>query len=288
MKTKNVLSASRRTDIPAFYMDWFISCLARGHFDVCNPFSNKVKILYASPEDIHSIVFWSKNYGHLLESKDHLREYNLFFHFTLNTFVPKLEPGLSPLDERLEQAKALSRWRGADRLMWRFDPVVLWEEEGKRSNNLSGFHYIAKSLRRIGIERLTLSMMDRYAKIEKRIHGLPAFRFIYPDKEEAAGILGTLAEDALDMGFEVSFCCEKELLELLPSLPVRQGRCIDGELLTRLFGAGADLSPDRGQRRGQGCGCTVSIDVGSYSRQPCLNNCLYCYANPAVTATVVP
>ena len=285
---KTVISASRRTDIPACYMSWFLSCLSQGLFEVENPFTRKDTIFRFRPGDIHSIVFWSKNYGALLREKNPLKRYNLYFHFTINTPVPVFDPGIPPLAERLAQARELAGWRDAAHIMWRFDPVVVWEEAGVRKNNLASFLLIAAELKKIGVTRLTLSMMDRYRKIDRRTVSIEGFRFIYPDSAEAGALLKPFIESALDMGFEVGLCCEKELLLSLSQLSVKQGRCIDGKLLSALFGEGADTSPDRGQRKSLGCGCTVSFDIGSYSRQPCRNNCLYCYANPESTARYIP
>jgi hypothetical protein len=281
---QTVLSASRRTDIPAFYIEWFLSCLDRGSFSVENPFSKQTRTLEFRPEDIHSIVFWSKNYAPLLASKQALEDYNCYFHFTINSPVPVLEPAIPPLASRFDQVRALAGWRGPDKLMWRFDPIVIWEEGGHRKNNLCSFEHIAETLSKTGVHRLTMSVMDRYRKIDLRIRRKKGFEFVYPEPAESREILEPLIEHAVDRGFEVSLCCEKELVKMIDHPMVKKGKCIDGELLTRLFGAGADLSPDRGQRRSSGCGCSVSFDVGSYTSQPCLHNCLYCYANPARTA----
>jgi len=278
-----VLSASRRTDIPAFYLDWFLTCLTRGRFDVENPFSRKQRTLLFCSSDIHSIVFWSKNYAPLIDSKEKLEDFDLFFHFSINTPIAILEPGVPPLESRLAEARALAEWRGPEKLSWRFDPIVVWEEDGIRRDNLASFTPIAAELAGIGVRRLTLSMMDRYRKIDIRTKGLQGFDFLYPDTTESAELIRPPVEIALDMGFEVSLCCERELLETLSPLPIMQGKCINGELLNDLFGPGAGISRDKGQRKEQGCGCTTSFDVGSYAHQPCRNNCLYCYANPEKT-----
>ncbi len=282
---KTVISASRRTDIPAFYLDWFGSCLETGVFEVENTRSRRVTMRRLAPRDIHSIVFWSKNYGPLLGSRGRFEKYNLFFHFTMNTEVPLLEPGVVPLEERLDQARRLARWRGPETIMWRFDPVAVWEEHGGRRDNLGQFSRIAAGMRSIGVRRLTLSVMDRYRKIDRRVRGIAGFRFVYPDHDEAAGILRPLVEEAGRLGFEVSLCSERELLGRLEkgAVSLRRGSCIDGPLLSDLFGPGAPVAADRGQRRSRGCGCTVSFDVGSYTRHPCRHRCLYCYANPALT-----
>ena len=104
---KIVISASRRTDIPAFYMNDFMKDIRRGFFRVTNPFNQKESLVMAAPDRVHTIVFWSKDYTNLIRGKfiEKLRElgYNLFFNYTINSHDPSLEPGLPTLEHRLIQ-----------------------------------------------------------------------------------------------------------------------------------------------------------------------------------------
>jgi DNA repair photolyase len=278
-----VISASRRTDIPAFYLDWFLAGLSRGYFVALNPFNGARRQVSTHPQQVHSIVFWSKDYTRLLERAGELAAYRLFFQFTLNSESPGLEPRLPPLEARLAQFRALAERFGAAAVNWRFDPIVCWEQEGVRRNNLGQFEMILEAAAGAGIRRLTFSFMDRYAKAERRA-AAGGLRFYYPGLAEMLELATPLAEAARAYGLRVAACCEPKLREAMPAGLVSRARCVDGPELARLYGPGASLAEDRGQRRSAGCGCTVSVDVGSYSAHPCPHGCLYCYANPAPAA----
>ena len=144
---KIVLSASRRTDIPAFYMPWFMEGIEKGWFEVKNPYTGKIRTVPATPMDVHTIVFWSKDfgpflskgYGELLEKKG----YHLFFNFTLNSASPDLEPGVPLLEERLKQLRELALRFSPESILWRFDPICLYRTEAGDKNNLGDFEQIA-------------------------------------------------------------------------------------------------------------------------------------------------
>ena len=129
-----VISASRRSDIPAFYMTWFMQCIERGEFAVTNPFNRRVTRVPATAPPVHTIVFWSKNFGPFLEAGwgDHLirRGYHLFFQFTLNSEDLLLEPNLPALSQRLEQLHRLSDRFGPQAVNWRLDPICHYRWNG--------------------------------------------------------------------------------------------------------------------------------------------------------------
>ena len=105
--------------------------------------------------------------------------------------------------------------------------------------------------------------------------------FLDPPLQEKVAILIRLASRLRGLGIALQTCCEKEVLGALPDgCPVTASACIPSDLLADLFGGGLSRRRDRGQRTGQGCGCGLSVDIGSYERHPCFHNCLFCYANP--------
>ncbi len=128
VRMKQVISISRRTDIPAHYLDWLIERVNEGTVDVVNPFNPAQKrTVSLRSEDVHTLVFWSKDYGRLLREMRRFEKYsNLLFHFTIND-CPYLEPRIPPLEQRLTQAETLVKMFGAERLAWRFDPLVFWD-----------------------------------------------------------------------------------------------------------------------------------------------------------------
>ena len=286
MPARIVLSASRRTDIPAFYMEWFMERIHAGCFETVNPYNMRKTLVPATAGRVHSIVFWSKDfsrfirggYGEALISMG----YRLFFNFTVNTESEILEPRIPPLEDRLRQAEALCGLHGPAAVTWRFDPVCFYTlADGSAGNNLEGFSEIARAMARIGISRCVTSFMDHYAKIKRRPAPYAQFRFLDPEMAVKINILRKLEADLAPLSINLYTCCEKDVMAHLPaSSAVQSGACVSGPLLTELFGPGISLKQDAGQRKRLGCGCTASTDIGIYQAQPCFHNCRFCYANP--------
>lgn len=287
MTVKIVISASRRTDIPAFYMDWFMDRIEEGRFETVNPFSGKTSMVPATPDAVHTIVFWSKNfdpflrgrYGQILAKKG----FHLFFNFTVNSTSSILEPRLPPLDERLDQAAALCGAFGPGVVQWRFDPICFYNTgDGSIHDNLGDFDTIADRMEMLNVKRCITSFMDHYAKIRKRTAAIPGFNFIDPSLEKKIEILARLKAASQKRGMTLFACCEKTVLEALPAgMDIAPAACIPNRYLVDLFGGDLSFQRDRGQRTGRGCGCGISRDIGRYQDQPCFHDCLFCYANPS-------
>ena len=286
-ETKIVISASRRTDIPAFYMPWFMSQVERGFFEVVNPFNRKVSVAAATPQRVHTVVFWSKNFGPFLDGGfgETLQQegYHLFFNFTVNSAVPVLEPAVPPLEKRLQQLQELCRRFGPRAVNWRFDPICFYTAGGGViENNLADFGRIADAAARCGVERCITSFMDDYAKIRRRIAARPGFKFLYPDPADRRRIVLKMAGELAQKPMALFLCCEKELLDSLPAgSGIGGSACIPNDFLVELYGGRLSFKKDSGQRVQSGCGCKVSVDIGSYPLHPCHHRCLFCYANPA-------
>jgi len=280
-RMQTVISASRRTDIPAHYLDWFLHCLKLGSFPLRNPFNGQVRTAEVSRDRVGAIVFWSKNFAPLLERLKELESWPMVFNFTLNSEDPLLEPGIPPLEDRLEQMRTLAGIYGPRALRWRFDPVVYYLKDQSLKNNLGSFERLLDFAADLGLETCTISFMDPYRKIMLREKQLSGFRFLYPEREKMIDTASWMAEKAKEREIKLLTCCEAELsrqgIENLAP-----GRCIDHDLLSELYGCVLNHKPDLGQRKAAGCLCHQSLDVGSYRDHPCLSGCLYCYANPVV------
>jgi hypothetical protein len=282
-----VLSASRRTDIPAFFMPWFMEGISRGAFEVTNPYNGRVARVAATAPPVHTIVFWSKNFGPFLEGNYGRRlqtmGYHLYFQFTINSENAVLEPNLPGLDRRLKQLRRLSDQFGPRSVNWRFDPICFYRSKGVGlSRNLDDAGRIAAAAAAAGLRSCTTSVMDPYAKIKRRTARLQGFAFVDPPREDKIGALLELERRLAVHRIRLFTCCEKELLEGLPAhSSIRAGACIPSELFMALYGGTLSMEPDRGQRVNAGCGCRVSVDIGSYHGHRCRHGCLYCYASPA-------
>ena len=289
-RAETILSASRRTDIPGAYAPWFMSCIRRGEFQVTNPFNRRTKTVIATPETIHSIVFWSKNYGPFLDLGCHreLEEmgHRLFFNFTVNSPCPPLEPRLPPLEQRLDQVRRLVRSWGAGAVVWRFDPICFYRMgNGPRKHNLQDFLPLADAMAQWGVSTCITSFYDAYGKVNQRVRylarqGSVSPTFVEPGESEKLDILHRMADQLAQRGIQLHLCCQKELLDQLKNqgIKVHPGRCINGHALESLYGGNPEQKRDYGQRSKLGCRCTRAVDIGSYQDHPCPHNCLFCYA----------
>jgi len=292
-----ILSASRRTDIPAFYLNWFMKRIDAGSFQVVNPYNKVKRTIDVSPDKVHSIVFWSKNFRPFLDSDAGrvLKKagYNLFFNFTINSESSALEPGIPDLGERLAQLKQICSDFGPQTVAWRFDPICFYKNrDGICENNLSDFPVIALKAGEYGVTRCITSFADDYAKIRKRLNylkrdGRSPLELIDPVNAEKINVITGMEQLLKEKGIALYTCCEADIFSRLPEgSSIRESSCIPGKYLKELFGGFPEQKRDYGQRAKQGCRCTRSIDIGSYDDHPCYHNCVFCYANPAVDTLV--
>ncbi|THB80987.1 MAG: DUF1848 family protein [Desulfobacteraceae bacterium] len=293
-----VISASRRTDIPAFYMDWFFERIDAGVFDVVNPVNRQTRTISSRPEDIHTIVFWSKNFAPFIDMNADLNlermGYELYLNFTINSDNPDLEPLIPGLDHRLIQLERLCSTLGPDRIAWRFDPICFYHMgDHIIRNNLDDFATIAGCAGVLGVKKCVISFVDIYQKIKKRQQarskqGEPFPEFIDPGDGLKTETVNQMMDTLSIHDISLFLCCENDFYQhlsgrnVLGAPLVRENACIDGRLFKGLSGGAPDTRRDYGQRSTHGCRCTRSVDIGSYDIHPCSHNCFFCYANPAM------
>ena len=275
-----IISASRRTDIPAFFGEWFINRIKAGFFYRINPYNpNQLKGFSLLPEDVDAFVFWTKNPRPFFKQLDLIEKmgYNYLFHFTLNNYPSDFEPGVPSVSQRLDAFKSLSNRIGPKRIIWRYDPVVLssltpleyhLEKVAELARGLSGY-----------TERLVISFLDFYGKVRRNLERLTLTKGIrFEDwlSIENSGSLDDFAAQVPaitgDNGIQTFTCSEGIDLQKYGILP---GSCIDGTLLNELFGIRGQWKKDPSQR--ENCRCAVSVDMGVYDT--CKFGCAYCYAN---------
>lgn len=279
-----IISASRSTDIPAFYTDWFFQRLKVGYSAWVNPF-NGVKS-YISYKQTKFIVFWSKNPKPLLPYLPVLREKNIgcYIQYTLNDYqTEKLETGVPTLKSRIETFKLLSRQLGKEAIIWRFDPMILTDEI-TIDHLLKKVEYIGTQLHDY-TEKLVFSYAD-IASYKKVKSNLDKNHVQY--KEWSEEQMNEFACQLSDLNkrkgwnLKLATCGEKIDME---QYGIQHNRCIDGDLIMRLALRDKIVpenhyfisihKKDPGQRKF--CGCTVAKDIGAYNTCPHL--CEYCYAN---------
>lgn len=263
-----ILSVSRRTDIPAFYSDWFFNRLKEGFALVRNPMNiHQVSRVTLSPEVIDCIVFWSKNPKPMLARLDELKDYMYYFQFTINPYDRGLELDVPKKEGIICTFKELSEKIGRKRVIWRYDPILLTENMGV-GYHVRYFEEIAKRLE--GYTNMcVISFVDLYQKTQRNLKDTTARE---PSQNEMIEIASKLCATAKKYGITIQTCAEEIALE---SVGIKHGKCIDSALIEDLLDVKLVVDKDPNQRKE--CGCVQSIDIGEYNT--CAHGCRYCYAN---------
>lgn len=313
-----IVSASRSTDIPAFYADWFFHRLRVGYSAWTNPFNGAKS--YVAYRNTRFIVFWSKNPEQLIAHLDELKQRNIgcYIQYTLNDYVKEgLEKGVPSLEKRIDTFKRLVDELGKGRVIWRFDPLILTDQISI-DDLLNKVEYIGDQLQGYA-EKLVFSYADiaSYRKVKANLEKNQVHyqEWTEPQMVEFAQQLSVLNQK---WHYKLATCGEKIDID---KYGIQHNRCVDDDLMIRfayrdkvlmdflgveiktvensLFGtepipAGAIMlndtqyaikkkdNRDKGQR--QFCGCVVSKDIGEYNTCPHL--CEYCYANASKEVAV--
>jgi len=292
-----IVSASRSTDIPAFYSDWFFDRLKKEYLKWRNPF-NGVS-LYVSFKKTRIIVFWSKNPKPIIKHLDYLDDNNInyYFQYTLNDYDKEhLEGNVPNLESRIDTFMQLSEKIGKEKVIWRFDPYILTDTTGV-DELLKRTEYIGDKLNNY-TNKLVFSFADikTYKKVQNNLRrdSIPYLEFNERTMNELAGGLMKLNQR---WDFEIGTCAEKIDLN---NYNIVHNKCIDDDLMIKLFSHDTELMDflgvkieaptifdpnekitktrnlkDKGQRIA--CGCIMSKDIGQYNT--CPHECVYCYAN---------
>lgn len=268
-----IISASRRTDVPALHGAWFRASLDAGQVSCRQPFSGVTQTISLRREDVLGFVFWSKNFVPFLDTLDVLRArgYPFYCHYTITGLAAPFEPQLPPLSERLDSFREIACRFGEDCVIWRFDPLVL-------ANTLSADQTYDRFCRLLtalqGATNLCVtSFVQMYAKVQRRFerlrqaHGIEVYD---PALDAKRALLVRLADEARGAGISLAVCCQDELV----GGGVLKAGCVDAARLARVSGAPMPDVPRRGAR--PQCGCCASRDIGTYNT--CTHRCAYCYA----------
>lgn len=264
-----IISVSRRTDIPAFYMEWFLNRLEEGYLLYPLPYSNKLKHLSLDPQEIDCIIFWSKNYSSLIPHLSTLDEngYHYYFHFTINNYPDVIEEHVLPVADAIDQVKLLAEHTSTDHVLWRYDPIIT-TKDFTATYHLYTFEKIASQLQGY-IKRCYIEFLDVYKKVETNFdkRGIKYLPITQDQKRTLAIKMASIAEK---YDIKLYSCCDYSIL----TDTVHKARCVDPDLIRKI--TKRELVLKSGPTRKE-CGCAKSIDIGEYGS--CLHGCLYCYAN---------
>ena len=272
-----IISASRRTDIPAFYSQWFMDCIHRGSCTVKNPYNpNQIREISLLPENVEAIVFWTRYPAPLLHYLDELddRGYHYIFLFTITGYPQWLEAHAPELSQSIKIFKTLSDKIGAQKVIWRYDPIV-FSRVLNFDFHINNFRAIASELHHY-TQRVIVSIMEPYSSVIKRItkhlidRNIVFNPFADYNAEQMEQFFSSLSSIAHERGMHMQSCCSK-----LSLYGISNGACIDQQLLSNIFNIQLHIPRDAHQRKN--CLCTKSIDIGAYNS--CRFGCMYCYAS---------
>lgn len=263
-----ILSVSRRTDIPAFYWEWFLNRVKAGFVDVRNPMNiHQVSRIDIRPNVVDCIVFWTKNAGNIIPHLDQLKDYKYYFQYTINPYNKLIEENVPLKKDIIENFKSLSEIIGPNRVIWRYDPILLTGNINIKYH-LRYFEELAKRLQGY-TQRCVISFVDLYKKTVSNTRDLMMRE---PTDNEMHILAQKLSIIAKNYKMEVLSCSENIDLD---AEGVKHGCCIDRSLIEKIVGYKIDVKKDKNQRKE--CGCVESVDLGAYNT--CLHACKYCYAN---------
>lgn len=264
-----IISASRRTDIPTYYSEWFFNRIKDGFVYVRNPMNaHQISKISLSPDVVDGIVFWTKNPVPMIDKLDKLKDYAYYFQFTVNSYGKDVEANIPSKNDIIVPAfQKLSNKIGSEKVIWRYDPIMLTSKYSI-DYHVKYFNELAKRLSGY-TNKCVISFVDLYRNTQIHLKDLDVLPL---GEKEMFELAERLVEIARKNNLIVESCAEKINLE---QFGIQHGHCIDCDLFEKILKCKMNLSKDKNQR--QECGCMESIDIGAYNT--CKNGCKYCYAN---------
>lgn len=265
---RQVISASRRTDIPAFYSKWFIDKVRKGFCKVANPYNpSQIKEVSLKPEDVAAVVFWTRHARPIRPFLGELDEMglNYYFLYTITGYPRSFEPGLPSQEECIDDLLALGDSIGPEKVVWRYDPVIT-NSELHADFHIHNFERLAHLLS-AGTKNVIITFVKRYRHIAAGLEAAGSGHLSLHERHVLERRFQAIASEA---GIEIKRCGKRDSFTT-----ASEGKCIDEKLLKRLFGL--ELSPKKDPGQPEECRCIRSVDIGRYGS--CMHRCIYCYAS---------
>lgn len=269
-----ILSVSRRTDIPAFYSDWFMERLRAGFVYVRSPFNiHQISEIPLSPENVDCIVFWTKNSKPVHKYLPEIDKmgYKYYFQFTITPYHKDIEENIMAKTDIIQVFKDLSNMIGKEKVILRYDPILL-NDRYTLNFHYTAFDKLCNHLKDY-TEKVVISFLDDYKKISKNIIN-SGIREI--TNEEMNKIAENFSITAKKYGLIIETCAEEIDLD---KYNINHAKCIDGDLIERIINKSLKRNKNGFAKDGNRdfCGCMKCIDIGEYNT--CFHRCIYCYAN---------
>ncbi|MCC8089619.1 MAG: DUF1848 domain-containing protein [Rikenellaceae bacterium] len=264
-----IISASRRTDIPAFHSEWFLNRINDGYAIVTH--NTKSGIYYRvplTPDVVDCIVFRTKNPTPILSRLNELQDYKYLFNITMNPYEREMEANVPSLQDRVENYKKLSDIIGSQRMIWRYDPVML-SLKYDMDFHRRAFEYLCRELSPYSYKCM-IGFIIHHGFVARRIDTLAVQKRNIEDMMAIGNMFGQIASQ---YGHAIETCATEVDLD---EYGIMHGACVERKQIEEIVGYRFDKVKEKYLR--PHCNCMESIDIGHYST--CDNGCLYCYATP--------
>lgn len=261
-----ILNTGSRTDIPAFYSDWFYNRIREGYVLSRNPYyPTQITKYLLNPEVIDMMVFCTKNPAPMFDKLSMLKEFDMFWFVTITPYGKEIEPYVPPKESVIKYFQALSGKIGKGRVSWRYDPVFITERYSV-DYHIEQFGQMAEALSG-GTQQCVVSFIDLYEKTKRNFQGARRVT-----KKEQEILINAFSEIAGEWGLQIHLCCESA--ELVRENVDADG-CMSRAVFEKALGCRLDVPKKKAAR--PECNCLLGTDIGAYNT--CLHGCLYCYAN---------
>jgi len=268
-----IISASYKTDIPAFYGEWFEKRLEAGYCKVVNPYNRRqVSRISLLPEDVDGFVFWTKNLGPFEKRLERVAEFGRPFvvQYTITGYPRELERTVVEADRSVQHVKNIAERYGPKAAVWRYDPI-LFSSLTPIDFHLQNFENRAGALEG-SCDEVVISFAQIYRKTARNLdQAAREFGFAWedPPDETKLDLAARLVKIAKAHSMRLSVCSQRKYI--VPG--AQAARCVDARRLAAMGGR-----PIRSRLKGNrpDCGCYQSADVGEYDT--CPHGCAYCYA----------
>lgn len=261
-----ILNTGSRTDIPAYYSDWFFNRIREGFVLSRNPYYPTQIMKYRlDPEVVDVMVFCTKNPLPMLDRISLLSAFDMFWFVTITPYGKEIEPYVPPKELVIKYFQKLSERIGKERISWRYDPVFITDLY-TMDYHIEQFRQMAKALSGY-TGQCVVSFIDLYEKTKRNFRGIRSVT-----KKEQEKLIDAFSEIAKENGFQIHLCCESA--DLVRENVDADG-CMSKAVLEKSFGC--KLNPPKKKRAREECSCLLGADIGAYNT--CGHGCLYCYAN---------
>lgn len=261
-----ILNTGSRTDIPAYYSDWFYNRIKEGYVLSRNPYyPAQITKYLLHPEVVDMLVFCTKNPSPMLERLSLLSAFDMFWFVTITPYGKEIEPHVPPARQVISHFQKLSGQVGKERMSWRYDPIFITDSYSV-DYHIEQFHQMAKALSGY-TEQCVVSFIDLYEKTLRNFHGIRSVT-----KKEQEQLIAAFSEIAKETGLQIHLCCENA--DLIRENVDADG-CMSKAVLEKALGCRLRV-PQKKMARKE-CACLLGADIGAYNT--CGHGCLYCYAN---------